>query len=145
MTLWWHCDDTLSLCQRWQRSLQPFHSQGFRSKKPLEIKLQIAWGRNSRAACVAARSEAHRSGMRTLEVPKLLRQAVRLLREVYQLWLHQFLVALANAKEAPSQSALDSTQNSLQRMENSTQHTDLEKGNRIDQLRLSPPSISGES
>lgn len=71
---------------------------------------------------------AARSGMRTLAGPELLRQAVRVLREVYQLWLHQFLVALANAKEAPFQSALDNTQNSLQKMgEKSTQHFPPEK------------------
>lgn len=98
--------------------------------------------------CLSKEGGTHRAtrcGMRTLAVPELLRQAVRLLREVYQLWLHQFGCTSKCQRGSFPVSPGQYKELTGKDGKKSTSHTRLEKGNKIEQLRLSPSSISGES
>lgn len=116
--VWWH---SLTLPEIPVTFPQP----GMQIQKASRNQISDGMGEKLRGCpCGSKEGGTHRatrSGVRRLAVPELL-------REVYQLWLHQLPVALANAKQALFQSALDNTQNSLQRMgKKSTQHTHLEK------------------
>lgn len=133
--VWWHCNDTLSLCQRRQRSLEPFHSQGFTSKKPLEIKLQTAQGGSSRAACVAARREAHTEPPEVAwghwQCPSCSERFIS--SDCISSLLHQQI-----PKRLFSSQPWTAHGTHCNRWEKSTQHSHLEKGNKMDRDCLHP-------